>query len=176
MPSESTLVLIKPDAVNRLLVGPVLMKLQESKLNLIAARLRKVPVNLAKEHYAMHEGKAFYPELLKYITGELHAGPNNWVLSLVYSGQNAIKTIRTLAGATDPEKAAPDTIRGMYGRVTTAGVMENVVHASANSIEAEREIKLWFEPADLIAEIYPTKSAGSKKTWERIPALSELPA
>ncbi len=174
MSSQQTLVLIKPDAVKRCLIGPVLAKLQESKLNLIAARLRNVPLDLAKAHYAQHEGKDFYAQLLEYITGKLHGSPSTPVMALVYEGENAIQTIRTLAGNTNPEKANPDTIRGMFGRITTAGLFENVLHASATPMEAEREIKLWFEPSELLKKTYPTKKNGSGLTWERIPALSEL--
>lgn len=178
MSIQSSLVLIKPDAVRRNLIGPVLTKLDEAKLNLVGVHLRRVSVQLAEDHYAQHKGKGFYDQLLEYITGKLHAtsaGPER-VLALVYQGENAIATIRQLAGNTNPEKAEANTIRGMYGRITTAGVFENVVHASANPIEAEREIKLWFKPEDLVAEIFPTKVENGRKAWTKIPTLEELPA
>src|SRR5262249_13267445 len=146
MATQTTLVLVKPDGVRRQLIGPVLSKLDETKLLLISARLRRVPVELAQEHYAQHSGKAFYAQLIDYITGKLHGEPYDKVMALVYEGENAIQKIRAIAGETNPEKANPDTIRGMYGRITTAGLFENVIHASANPIEAEREIKLWFQP------------------------------
>jgi nucleoside-diphosphate kinase len=174
MAVQTTLVLIKPDAVKRLLTGAVLSKLQESKLNLIAAKLRITPLELAKAHYAPHEGKGFYAQLLDYITGKLHGSPATPVMALVYQGENAIQAIRTLAGNTNPEKAEPDTVRGMFGRITTSGVFENVVHASATPIEAEREVKLWFEPEEILTDIYPTKMVGGKKTWDRIPTVAEL--
>lgn len=154
MAIERTLVLIKPDGVRRSLIGPVLAKLDEARLSLVAARLRKVPLELAKAHYAAHEGKPFYPQLLDYITGKLHA-PYDRVMALVYEGENAIKAIRALGGDTNPEKAEPNTVRGMYGRITTAGVFENVIHASANPEEAEIEIKLWFKPDELLPPILP---------------------
>jgi nucleoside-diphosphate kinase len=150
MSVQRSLVLIKPDAVKRNLMGPVLTKLQETKLRLIGARLRLVELSLAEAHYAAHKGKDFYPQLIEYITGKLHGQPLTPVLSLVYSGEDAIQTIRTLAGNTNPEKAEPNTIRGMFGRITTAGVFENVVHASANPEEAEQEVKLWFKPEELL--------------------------
>lgn len=171
--SQSTLVLIKPDAVKRSLIGPVMTKLEEVKLKLIAARFTKASLELAKDHYAQHEGKHFYAQLLDYITGKLHA-PSEGVMALVYHGEDAIKKIRALAGDTNPEKAAPDTIRGMYGRITTAGVFENVVHASATPLEAEREIKLWFGPEEILAPIYPAKKNGSGLVWERVPTVKEL--
>ncbi len=178
MSKQTTLVLIKPDAVRRSLIGPVLTKLEESKLTLVGASLRRVPLSLAEEHYAPHKGKGFYAQLLEYITGKLHASNGNpeRVMALVYEGDNAIATIRALAGNTNPEKAEPNTLRGSFGRITTAGVFENVVHASANPIEAEREIKLWFQPHELVGDLFETKSDGGKKVWTRIPAVSELPA
>lgn len=174
MSVQNTLVLIKPDAVKRNLVGPVLTKLQESKLSLVAANLRITPLELAKNHYAQHEGKDFYAQLLEYITGKLHGTPTTPVVALVYQGENAIQTIRAIAGNTNPEKANPDTVRGMFGRITTAGLFENVVHASATPLEAEREIKLWFSPDDILTEIYPTKMNGGKKEWVKIPTIAEL--
>ncbi len=176
MPTQATLVLIKPDAVKRRLIGPVLTKLEEAKLLLIAASLRAVSVELAKEHYAQHEGKPFYPQLLEYITGKLHGDPPERVLALVYEGENAIQKTRTLAGDTNPEKAQADTVRGMFGRITTAGLFENVLHASANPVEAEREIKLWFRPDEIMHAIYPTKQEGDHRTWKHIPTLAELEA
>lgn len=174
MESQTTLVLIKPDAVRRSLIGPVLTKLEETKLRLIAARLTRVSLDLAKAHYAQHEGKHFYAQLLDYITGKLHGAPHDRVMALVYEGPNAIKAIRAIAGDTNPEKANPDTVRGMYGRITTAGVFENVVHASATPKEAEREIKLWFQPNEILREIYPVKTQEGKSVWASVPSVAEL--
>jgi len=174
LPSEKSLVLIKPDAVKRSLIGPVLSKLDEVQLNIIATKMVKVSENLAKEHYAQHVEKPFFAELMDYITGKIHGAPYDKVLALVYEGENAIKKIRDIAGNTNPEKADPHTIRGMFGRITTKGMFENVLHASATPIEAEREIKLWFQPSEVITEIFPTKKNGAGLTWERIPAVSEL--
>lgn len=176
MSIENSLVLIKPDAVKRSLIGPVLTKLEETHLFLIGTSLRRVPLALAEEHYAQHKGKGFYDQLLEYITGKLHGNPPERVLALVYRGEGAIQKIRALAGNTNPEKAEANTVRGMFGRITTAGVFENVVHASATPMEAEREIKLWFEPESLVDEIYPTKTEGGKKVWKSIPTVAELPA
>ena len=174
MSTQTTLVIIKPDAVRRQLIGPVLTKLEEAKLFLIAAKLRRVPTELAQEHYAQHSGKPFYPQLIDYITGKLHGEAGERVLALVYEGENAIAKIRALCGDTNPEKANPDTLRGMFGRITTQNLFENVVHASANPLEAEREIKLWFQPDEIIHAIYPTKQEGDKRTWKKIPSLAEL--
>src|SRR4051812_15991559 len=125
MAMQQTLVLIKPDAIKRSLMGPVLTKLEEAKLRLIGAKLMVVSDKLANEHYVDHIGKPFFPQLVEYITGRLHGGGVP-VLALVYEGDDAIPKIRALGGDTNPEKAKPDTIRGMFGRITTAGVFENV--------------------------------------------------
>ena len=89
-------------------------------------------------------------------------------MALVYVGPGAILRVRELSGATNPEEADPTTIRGQYGRITTKGVYENVVHASANAQDAEREIKLWFEPGEIIFPLYPTKpieTTVKKRVW-----------
>lgn len=148
MSTQQTLVLIKPDAVRRNLIGPVLAKLEEAKLKLVAAKLTKVETKLAEAHYSDHVGKPFYPELLNYITGKLHNAP---VMALVYEGDDAIQKIRALAGATNPEKAETNTIRGMFGRITTSGIMENIVHASATPPEATKEVGLWFKKEEFVA-------------------------
>jgi nucleoside-diphosphate kinase len=155
-------------------MGPVLTKLEETKLTLIAARLTRVSPQLAADHYAQHVGKPFYNQLMEYITGKIHGAPYDKVVALVYEGDDAIQKIRSLAGDTNPEKAQPNTVRGMFGRITTAGLFENVLHASATPLEAEREIKLWFQPDEILADIYPTKKSGTTRAWERIPAVSEL--
>ena len=88
---------------------------------------------------------------------------------MVYWGEGAIKKVRELAGSTNPEEANPISIRGQYGRITTKGVYENVIHASTNEIEAEREIKLWFEPDDVIVKLYSTRQniieSQKKRVW-----------
>jgi len=176
MALQQTLVLIKPDAVSRNLMGLVFNKLQEAKLNLVGASFKRVDLKLAEEHYAQHKGKHFYNQLIEYIMGKLHGNPPQGTMALVLEGENAIPKIRDLAGDTNPEKAKPDTIRGMFGRITTAGVFENVIHASANPIEAEREIKLWFSPPELVHAIYAVKKKGTEQVWERIPTIEEVNA
>ena len=89
-------------------------------------------------------------------------------MALVYWGKDAIKKCRELAGATNPEEAEPTSIRGSYGRITTSGVYENVIHVSSNEKEAEREIKLWFAPDEIIVDLYPIKEIrkrAEKKVW-----------
>lgn len=163
---EQTLVIIKPDGLKKSLTGNILTKLSESQLRIVAAKVVRVTHEFAELHYAHLKEQPFFNELIKYITGELHGNDYQRVLTLVYRGEGAIKKVRDLTGATNPEEAKPTTIRGAYGRITTAGVYENVIHASANSSEAEREIKLWFRPDEIVYDIYPVKKADDKIEWE----------
>ena len=156
---EQTLVLIKPDGLNKSLTGNVLMRLSETKLDIIATKIVKVSRELAREHYIMLKDKPFFDDLLKYLMGEYH---KKKVMALVYWGEDACSKVRQICGATNPEEADPVSIRGAYGRITTKGVYENVIHASTNPEEAEREIKLWFQPDEIIEELYPTKNAAER--------------
>ena len=103
--------------------------------------------------------------MIKYIRGLLHDIPDSRVLALVYEGEDAIGRVRKVAGATNPEEAAPGTIRGSFGRISSKGQMENVLHASGNAEEAEFEVKLWFRPGEIINPIFPVKGAGEGATW-----------
>ena len=161
MAVEQTLVLIKPDGLIKSLTGDVLSKMSETGLKIMGAKIVQVTSELAEEHYQHLKEKKFFNELIKYIMGEFHT---KRVLALVYQGKNAIKKVRDVVGLTNPEEAEPTSIRGKYGRITSKGVFENVVHASENKKEAEREIKLWFRPEELVCTIYPTDSREAKKT------------
>ena len=140
---EQVLVLIKPDGMKRALAGYVLMRLAETKLEIVAIQMVKVSQKLAAEHYKHLKDKPFFEQLIQYLSGNLHEQKN--VMALIYRGENAVKKCRDLAGATNPEEANPASIRGSCGRITTKGVFENVLHVSSNRKEAEREIKLWFQ-------------------------------
>lgn len=154
---QQTLVLIKPDGLKKSLTGNILARLSETKLEIAAAKVVKVSRELGEAHYIHLKDKPFFDELIKYIQGDLHE--RRKVLALVYYGEDAIQKVRQLAGATNPEEADSTSIRGSYGRITTSGVYENVIHASANEGDAEREIKLWFKPEEVIFNIYPVKEA-----------------
>lgn len=162
--NEPTLVLIKPDGLVKSLTGNILTRLSETKLEIVAAKMARVSDGLAREHYRHMKDKPFYGELIRYIKGELHN--RRKVLAMIYYGDGAIEKVRQLAGATNPEDAGTVTIRGQYGRITTKGVYENVIHASNNLKEAEREIKLWFKPDEIIINLYPAKAI-SRKTEEK---------
>jgi nucleoside-diphosphate kinase len=131
---ERSLVLIKPDGVERALVGEVLARIERKGLRIAALELRTAEASVAAQHYAEHEGKSFYEGLLTFITG----GP---LVAAVVEGPRAIAAFRQLAGGTDPvEKAVPGTIRGDFGLVTQF----NLVHGSDSPESAAREIALWF--------------------------------
>jgi nucleoside-diphosphate kinase len=155
MANNATLVIIKPDGLKKSLTGNILTRLSETRLKIIGSKVMRVSRELAEKHYAHLRNKPFFEELVRYITGELHG--DNRVLALVYWGEDAINKIHDLAGATNPEQAQPTTIRGQYGRILTSGVFENVIHTSAEPEEAEREIKLWFEPHDIVMDLYPMR-------------------
>lgn len=147
---QQTLVIIKPDGLKKSLTGNILTRLSETKLRIVGAKVVRVTRDLAEKHYAHLKDKPFFDEVIKYLCGKLHGEEYCRALVLVYKGKGAIEKVRQLAGATNPELAEPTSIRGQYGRLTTAGLFENVLHCSANKDEAEREIKLWFEPDEIV--------------------------
>ncbi len=161
MAVEQTLVLIKPDGLVKSLTGNIITTLSETQLKIVGSKIVQVTRELAEEHYCHLKEESFFDELVRYIMGEYHT---KRVMALVYHGEGAIKKIREIVGATNPEEAGPVTIRGKYGRITKKGVFENVIHASENVKEAEREIKLWFRPEELVYTIYPTEAREATKT------------
>jgi len=165
---EYTLVIIKPDGLKKSLTGNILTKLSEARLRIIGAKVVRVSRELAEKHYAHLKDRPFFEEVVKYIQGKLHGKEYERVLTFVYEGENAIQRVRTLAGSTNPEEANATTIRGAYGRILSSGIYENVIHCSANEEEAEREIKLWFEPDEIVDEIYPTKIIKKTNAEERV--------
>lgn len=165
---QNTLVLIKPDGLKKSLTGNILTKLSETRLIIIGARIVSVPQDLAEAHYVHLKDKPFFPELIRYIRGEIYGGEYQRVMAMVYRGEDAIKKVRDISGATNPEEADPTTIRGAYGRITTKGVFENVIHASSSDSDAEREIKLWFRPDEIVGDIYPTRVITRQNVQEKI--------
>ncbi len=165
---QATLIVVKPDGLKRSLTGNILTRLSETKLKIVGAKIVRVSEELAEKHYSHLEEKPFYLELIKYITGQLHG--DNRVLALVYWGEDAIKSVREIVGATNPEEAEPTTIRAQFGRIRRSGLYENVIHASENEREAEKEIKLWFSPEEIAVELYPVEEVIEekrlKKAWK----------
>ena len=131
--SQRTLILVKPDGVQRNIIGEVISRIERKGLKLVALELRTIDADTAHAHYAEHAEKSFFGELVDFIT----SGP---LVALVAEGERAIEAFRALAGATDPVKAAPGTIRGDYAIETT----ENLVHGSDSHESAAREIALFF--------------------------------
>jgi nucleoside-diphosphate kinase len=130
---ERTLILVKPDAVRRNLIGEVISRIERKGLRVIAMDLRIIDRETAQAHYAEHEGKSFFADVVAFIT----SGP---LVALVAEGERAVESFRALAGATDPVKALPGTIRGDYALKTA----QNMVHGSDSLEAAEREIKIFF--------------------------------
>ena len=130
---QRTLILIKPDGVQRNIIGEVISRIESKGLKLVALELRTIDADTAHAHYAEHAEKSFFGELVNFIT----SGP---LVALVAEGERAIEAFRALAGATDPVKAAPGTIRGDYA----LQVAQNIVHGSDSPDSAEREIKIFF--------------------------------
>jgi nucleoside-diphosphate kinase len=137
--AEKTLVLIKPDAVQRKLAGQILARFEGRGLSIRGAKLVQVDRTLAEEHYAEHAEKPFFEELIAFIT-------SSPTLALVLEGEGAIQLVRTTMGATNPADAQPGTIRGDLA----LAMPDNLVHGSDASESAEREIALWFSDSELV--------------------------
>ena len=131
--NERTLVIVKPDGVQRGLVGAILARLEARGLKLVGLRFMAVPASLAEEHYGVHRGKPFYEGLISYIT----SAP---VVAAVFEGLDAVAVIRSTVGATNPAAAAPGTIRGDWA----VEIGRNLVHASDSAETGESEVGLWF--------------------------------
>lgn len=136
---ERTLILLKPDCVQRRLIGRVLSRFEDKGLNLVAMKLMRVTPDLAKRHYAEHVQKSWYPTLESFITG----GP---IVAAIIEGLEAIRVVREMLGATSGLKAAPGTIRGDF----SSSRQMNLVHASDGPEAAQREIALYFASAEII--------------------------
>ena len=139
MGMQRTLVMIKPDGVQRGLVGPILTRLEARGLKLVGLKLVQVSAELAARHYAEHEGKPFYPGLLQYIT----SAP---VVVACVEGTSAVPMVRNAVGATNPLNAAPGTVRGDLA----LDIGRNLIHASDALETADRELKLWFNDSELL--------------------------
>lgn len=136
---EKTFLMIKPDGVQRNLIGNIVARFEDKGYKLAGAKLMKIPNTLAEQHYGEHKEKPFFGELVNFIT----SGP---VFAMVWEGENVIATARHMMGATKPAEAAPGTIRGDFG--VTVG--KNVIHGSDSLESADREISLFFNDEELV--------------------------
>jgi nucleoside-diphosphate kinase len=139
MTVERSLVLVKPDGVQRGLIGEVIARFERRGLRLVGAKFMQVSRDLAQKHYAEHEGKPFYDGLISYIT----SAP---VMAMVWEGPNAVSAIRQTVGSTKPAESAPGTIRHDFA----LEVGRNLIHASDKPETGVRETALWFKPEDLV--------------------------
>lgn len=139
MSMERTFLMIKPDGVQRNLIGQIVERLENKGFKIVGAKLMQVSDDLAKTHYGEHSEKPFFGELVDFIT----SGP---VFAMVLEGENIISTARLVVGATNPQEANPGTIRGDFG--LTVG--KNIIHGSDSPESAEREINLFFDESELI--------------------------
>ena len=137
---QRTLILLKPDCVQRRLVGTIVQRFEQKGLRLVALKLVQAGRELAEKHYAVHKGKPFYESLLTFLT----SGPT---VALVWEGREAVAVARTLMGATDGTKAAPATIRGDFA----LSVQNNLVHGSDSPENAALEVALWLRPDELVS-------------------------
>lgn len=138
--SQRTLIIVKPDAVQRGLIASILLRFEQKGLRIVALKLMQIDRSLAQRHYAVHEGKPFYEGLVNFIT----SGP---VVVGVLEGQDAIQATRNLMGATNPVTAAPGSIRGTYA--LTIG--QNLIHGSDSPETAAYEIDLFFQPEEILS-------------------------
>lgn len=138
---ERSLIILKPDAVQRGLVGPILTRLEQRGLKFIGMKLMQIDEALASRHYAVHEGKPFYQSLVSYIV----SGP---VIVLAVAGKDVIQIVRNTVGATNPANAAPGTIRGDFG----LEIGRNLIHASDSPENGVAEVGLFFQPGELVEQ------------------------
>jgi nucleoside-diphosphate kinase len=148
MKKGEALILIKPDGMQKAIAGEVISLFLASDLKLSGMKLVQVSTALAQAHYGHLKGKFFFKEIVNYLTGDLHG--KSPVIAMVLTGKGAVAKCRKIAGATNPEEADPKSVRGKFGRVTTKGVFENLVHVSSDDKEARREIALWFKNSELL--------------------------
>ncbi len=140
MQMEKTFLMVKPDGVQRNLIGEIVSRFEKKGFQLAGAKLMQIPQELAEQHYGEHKERPFFGELVEFIT----SGP---VFAMVWEGENVISTARLMMGATNPKESAPGTVRGDYA--VTVG--KNIIHGSDSPESAEREINLFFNQEELVS-------------------------
>ncbi|WP_226526639.1 nucleoside-diphosphate kinase [Metabacillus niabensis] len=137
---EKTFLMVKPDGVQRQLIGDIVSRFERKGLQIVGAKLMTIPVELAEKHYGEHKGKPFYDNLVQFIT----SGP---VFAMVWEGENVVELTRKMMGKTNPKDAEPGTIRGDYCMY----VSKNIIHGSDSTESADREISLFFNDNELVS-------------------------
>lgn len=135
---EQSLVLIKPDAVQRRLTGTIISRLESQGLKIVAIKMLHLDKALAQRHYAIHRGKPFFDDLVEFVT-------SSPIIAIIFEGERAIEIVRQTMGATDPAKASPGTIRGDFG----LNIQHNLVHGSDSLDTAKQEISLFFSSQEI---------------------------
>jgi len=138
MGKEQTFIMIKPDGVQRGCVGNIISRFEKKGIKIVAMKMMQVPRELAEKHYGIHKGKPFFEPTVEYII-------SSPVIAMVLEGNNAIQIVRSMMGKTNPQEAAPGTIRGDFGQF----IGRNIVHGSDGSDTAHFEINLWFKPEEI---------------------------
>ncbi|MBC7080767.1 MAG: nucleoside-diphosphate kinase [Thermoplasmatales archaeon] len=136
---ERTFLMIKPDGVQRRLIGKILQRIEDCGFKIVAIKFLKISREMAEKHYMAHKGKNFFDGLINYIT----SGP---VLAMVVEGKDAVSRVRKIVGPTNPSDAMPGTIRGDFSQ----DIGRNIIHASDSKETAEKEIKLWFSKDEIV--------------------------
>ncbi len=149
MHMEQTLILMKPDTIEKHLTGLVLSRLEALGLEIVAAKATVTTRALWEEHYANLKGKPFLNSVIDFMMGNFNHLPDHRIYAFVLRGENAISKVRAALGATNPEQADPWTLRGQFGCIKN-DVMQNAVHASGTVEDAAREIALWFKPEEIL--------------------------
>lgn len=149
MHMEQTLILIKPDAIEKRLTGIILSRLEALGLDIVAAKAVCATEELLRTHYANLAGSPFLDGVVRFMMGDYNHLPDHRLYAFVLRGENAITKVRAALGATNPEKADPWTLRGQFGCIKN-DVMQNAVHASGSAEDAAREIALWFKPEEIL--------------------------
>lgn len=160
-------VIIKPEGIARGLVGDILNKFAQAKLEIVALAIVEAKRKIVEEHYRHIRKEPFFKGVVDHLMGRFHNQKK--LILIIYFGENASHRCRKIAGATNPKEADPQSIRGAFGRITARGIFENIVHVSSDAEESEREIKLWFKPDDILSKLYATKITTNrffkKKEW-----------
>ncbi len=144
---KKTLVIIKPNAVQRELIGEIITRFEKRGLKIIALKLLHITADMAVQHYKEHEGKDFYESLISFIT----SGPS---VAMILEGENVIEVVRKMCGATDPMKAEPGTIRGDLGM----RIRQNIIHASDSDRSSSREIEIFFKADEIVEYMLAARS------------------